>query len=144
MNARRQDSNSHLLPFCPRLALSLCGSHCHLPAMGTLQTLLHLTRGCTEGAKAESVVGSPKLSLPAGTPPDKLTASLGDANETYPAKEKEGREMPRAGALLGLSPSHGPRGKSAFLPRAEEKVCHGSQEELLPAHSPSITPGACP
>lgn len=27
------------------------------------------------------------LSLPVVTPPDKLTASLGDANETYPAKE---------------------------------------------------------
>lgn len=40
--------------------------------------------------------------------------------------------IPRAAELLGpRSPSLGPRGKPAFLPEAEKKVCYTSQEEVL-------------
>lgn len=54
------------------------------------------------------------------TPPDKLTASLGDVNETYPAKGGNPKGCRVASPFLG------PRGKSDFLPEAEEKVCHTS------------------
>lgn len=67
------------------------------------------------------------LSLPVVTPPDKTTAFLGDANETYPAKGGNPKGCRVASPFLG---------KSDFLPEAEEKVCYTSWEEFLMGQSP--------
>lgn len=57
-------------------------------------------------------------SLPLVTPPDKLTASLGDANETYPAKggNPKGYRVSKAQKSITWS-----KGKTAFLPKVERK-----------------------
>lgn len=96
MNVGRQDSSSNLPKFCPRPPAPLGGSPCHLLAMSSLQTLLPLSCDC--GLKQREWWGVLKgWSFPTVTPPDDLTASLGDANETYPVKGV----ISRAAELLG-------------------------------------------
>lgn len=72
-------------------------------------TVLH---GLKQTAWWEALKG---LNLPAVTPPDKLTASLGDVNETYPAKggKPKGYRVARAQKSITWS-----KGKTSFSPRS--------------------------